>query len=85
MKKEVKKLFIWVFVLMLWFGLYGFLRYQITMYYSKLGPKQFEDDSVYSVLQTQDTVQGILKILFYLIIFFIGIKLWKSVKNLLES
>ncbi len=50
---------LWILLLLIWFGIYKFVGYQIDMYYSNLAPQQFEDDSAYAKLQTHGTVDNI--------------------------
>ncbi len=57
------KTFIYVILLFIWCGLWKLAQYKIDMAYSSVAASQVDDDSSYSLLRVQSTVESITNVI----------------------
>lgn len=74
----------WILLALLIHGGYDLLSYVVSMYYSRVSSQQLVDDSAYTVLQTQSTVQGILIVWVWVGIIWCIVGLFRSIRRHFE-
>lgn len=82
--KKIISTIVWFVLSVVWCGVYKFILFKISMYYSNLAAMQLEDDSTYGELQFQSTANTITTIIFFVVIaFFVYriIKIWFTNKE----
>ncbi len=80
MGKKIRETLLWIFALLFIGGIADkLIQYAITMYYSGIAPSQLDDDSAYSIMQTEAPVQNVyifIKIVVVILVIWRIIKIW---------